>query len=378
MSTRLSVVPASDEHVAMLAEFFRVAWQSTASPDEVLAARQRAAAENLSEPGRVPPAQIAIQGGRIVGYCGSIPARFWDGNAESPAYWAKGLMVLEEFRNGPVGFQLLKDLSKGLDLAAAFTVNPASNRLFAALGYRDIGALPNRIKPLRLGRIFATADLATVSPALARRHTAFALRAVRATGLPGAAGFLADQAIKVAMPITRWASVIGDRVSAREIEDLWFRVRPTLPAATVRDGRAMIARYGDGLSDPSYQFVSIRERDALKALAVIRRPRKDGDPRLGGIRVASLSDLLVAPTDRPVLDALLGGSERCAVSLGADAILCSATFSSLAPLLQRRGYLTRASNVRFFLKARGREAEWPVEVSRWWLARGDSDADAAF
>ena len=68
----------------MLAEFFRVAWQSTASPDEVLAARKRAATENLSEPGRVPPAQIAIQGDRIVGYCGSLAVRFWNGTKSAP------------------------------------------------------------------------------------------------------------------------------------------------------------------------------------------------------------------------------------------------------------------------------------------------------
>ena len=364
----------------MLAEFFRVAWQSTASPDEVLAARRRAAAENLSEPGRVPPAQIAIQGERIVGYCGSLAVRFWNGHEERAAYWAKGLMVLEEYRNGPIGFQLVKDLSKTSPLMGSFTVNPASNKLFAALGYRDRGALPNRIRPLRLRRIFGHADPALLGTSGMRGVVGRAARVMQLTGLPTLAGAVLDAGLHVVSP-----SAGGDVVTATdavvsvpELDALWQRTRERLPAATVRDGRGLVQRYGDGASHPDYRAVTVHRGGTLVGVAYVRRPRIPGDPRLGGIRVASLSDLLAEPTDVGAITALLAGSERCGVALTADALICSVTYAPLAALLKRRGYVNAPSNVHFFLKTPAADTSWAASVDQWWLSRGDSEADANF
>jgi hypothetical protein len=380
MSTRLVIVPLRDEHIEMLAEFYRVAWQSTASPAEVAHSRSQAAVANEAEPGSPLPAAVAIQNGQIVGYCGTLAVRFWNGTAAQPAYWAKGLMVLPEFRNGPIGFMLLKEISKSAPLMGAFTVNPASNRLFGALGYRDAGPLPNRVKPLSLAGALGNIDPA--SPPFSRLSpvASLGLGLAQRTRLPQLLGAAGDVLLSLSMPRVARGLSVGTQVQveAREIDALWNRVSFELPVATVRDARSLVHRYGDGLSNSQYRYATVRRAGELVALAVVRVPRERGDARLGGIRVAAFSDLLVAPPDRVATMAVISGAEQCARDLGADALWCSASASWMASTLARRGYVSIASNVHFFLRAPTGDASWVHPVTSWWLMRGDSEADGNF
>ena len=104
---RLEIVEATDEHAAEVAEFIRAVWNPSAT-----AARRCVAvgggALNTAEPGVPPPTWIALQAGRVLGYVTTIPVRFWDGERSWPAYWIKGLMVLPEYRNGPIGYAVMK------------------------------------------------------------------------------------------------------------------------------------------------------------------------------------------------------------------------------------------------------------------------------
>ncbi len=364
----------------MLAEFFRVAWQSMATPAEVEKARLRAAAENQAEPGKPLPAVVAIQRGKIIGYCGSLAVRFWNGTREYPAYWAKGLLVLPEFQNGPIGYILLKELTKSAPLMGAFTVNPASNRLFGSLGYRDAGALPDRIKPLStaggLEHLNSLALQARGIPPFALSLFGLAKR-LRLLQLVGGA---LDGVLLSAMPKVSRELVISEQslVAADEIDALWNRASAELPAASVRDSRALMTRYGNGSSNVRYRYVTVRRAGDLVAIAVVKVPRVDGDARLAGIRVACLSDLLVTPTDHLARTAVLAGAEGCARDLGGDALLCSASAGYMSPTLVRRGYVSVPSNVRFFIRAPQGDDFWSYPVTSWWLMRGDSEADENF
>ena len=159
---RVEVLRVSEAHATELAEFFRAVWDPAATAESVTAARAAAARDNLAEPGVAPPTFAVFIEGRIVGYVGSLAVRIQVRGVEQPAYWAKGLMVLPEHRNGPIGFTVLKALVGSLPRSLALTVAPASRRLFGALGYADLGAVPNGVRFLRPDRVLARLDLAAL------------------------------------------------------------------------------------------------------------------------------------------------------------------------------------------------------------------------
>src|SRR5438552_4326084 len=140
---------ASDEHAAAIATFNRQIWGDGATAEGVLASRRRSATDNVVAPGQPSPSVIVLEGSRVIGYCGSIPQRLWDGVAEHPAYWVKGLMVLPEYRGGPIGLLVVKELAKQLPRATSLVVAPAARRLFSALGWTDLGAVANFVRLLR-------------------------------------------------------------------------------------------------------------------------------------------------------------------------------------------------------------------------------------
>lgn len=375
------VCRASEEGDAeALATFFRESeWDLSATADNVRGGRLESAATNLSELGVPLPAWLAVQGNRVIGYCGSLPLRLWNGTDELNMYWAKGLMVLPEFRNGPIGFHVLKELSRSVQRMAAVTVQPASKRLFSAIGYRDLGALPNLIKPLSFAGILRNADSARLRearvPAFAAAGVAFAQRVHVARAL----GWALDLPMRFVMPGVGRAFELNSaaHLGIEEIDELWRRVRPELSAGSVRDGRAIVSRYGDGESNPLYRFGTVRRDGRLVAFGIVRRPRVDGDPRLAGIKVASLSDLLVAPSDTAAIHAAFSVSEQGALAAGAQAVICSASSALLAPIFRRRGYIPFGGTVHFFLRSPAEDV-WPSALGDWWLTRGDSDSDGNF
>ena len=377
MSDRLVIASLCDEHIEMLAAFYRIAWQSATSSEEVARSRRQSALDNQAKPGFPLPAVVAIQRGQIVGYCGTLAVRFWNGKEVFPAYWAKGLMVLPEFRNGPIGFLLLKELTKSAPLMGAFTVNPASNRLFGALGYRDAGPLPNRFKPLSLAGALIHLDPAALPTSRIPPIALGLFGLARQTGLTQVVGAVLDVVLRSFMPRPSRTLSIGAqvRVEARELDVLWRRAASELSAASVRDAQSLLLRYGDGISNPQYRYVTVRREGELVALAVVKVPRAEGDARLAGIRVACLSDLLVVPSDLPARTAVLAGAEACARDLGADALWCSASADFMTPTLVRRGYISVASNVHFYLRSSQGGDAWMQPVTSWWLMRGDSEAD---
>ncbi len=157
------VVSVEEPEVAALAAFYTEAWGEPVSPETVRRNRAAAAEANPATPGRVPPAFLFMAGGRAVGHLGTIPVQLRLGGAESPAHWLKGLMVLPEHQNGPVGFFLLREATRACGTAAmALVVERAARRLYAAHGFADLGALPNGMKLLRPTRVLERLDLAAI------------------------------------------------------------------------------------------------------------------------------------------------------------------------------------------------------------------------
>ena len=386
---RVEVLRVTDEHVPGLAEFYRaVGWDAEATADSVRRGRATAARDNLAEPGADVPAFAFLLDDRVVGYISTIPVRFWDGSAERPGHWLKGLMVHPEHRNGPIGYLVLKEAVRHLGLAGAMVVAEPARKLFTAVRCGEVGVLSNRILPLRPGRMLRLLDgdalgLERITPSAPRL-----LRFAQRTGLTIPVGALMQLGLRARASVVRVRDrdrdrdreldvALGPLPSAGELDRLWEEVRSGLGAAVVRNAAYLSWRYGR-TSDPPYRFVTVREAGRLVGLGVVREPRLSGDARLHGIRVATLSDAIFS-VDRPGIGVAIAlAAARAARDSGGDALLASASHPVLDHALKRAGYLSFPGNLHFHLRPGAEGASLPEEAGRWWMTRGDSDADAVF
>lgn len=381
---RLEIVRAEEFHAPMIAEFFRHVWDPLATPDAVLTARRLAAAQNVAEPGVAPPTWIALQSGRCLGYVTTIPVQLEDGRRQWPAYLIKGLMVLPEFRGGPVGYLVLKAAVASLPRTAALAVAPPARRLFEALGYSDLGAVPNWIRPLSPHRILERMSPADLGLTDMPRGVASALKVARATGLGSLLGRIGGATLRAAAAVHRLSTrhlEIGslDPInSAHDVELLWQSVRGAYHGAVVRDSRYMLHRYGSPPGSP-YQWLAARDRGRLAGIAILRRPRDSGDERLRGIRIATLAEVIYHPGTPTIALALLGAAEAAARDADADAVLASTSSPLLGAVLRRQYFLPRAGNVHFlFRDATSDATELGRSLTDWWISRGDGQADETF
>jgi GNAT superfamily N-acetyltransferase len=377
----VEVTRADQRHLDSLAEFIRRVWDPTATFERVRRARAEAAEGNPVEPGRDIPTFLFLHEGRVVGHVSTIPVRVWQASGVQAVHWVKGLEVLPEYQNGPVGFLVLKHAVHELGPALSLAVRPAAHRLLQAVGFRDLGAVPNFLLPLSPARMLQRLDLAAHLPRVPRALRA-TIRLAQRTGLVALAGAAAGAATRL------WAAAASGPsrpfrtdtpvgLDPDECDDLWRRVRGQIHAGVVRDGRYLRWRYGRASAD-RYRFVTVRDRGELVGIGALREPRSVGDPRLHGIRVATLSDLL-CPPDRPgIALATLAAAATLARSLGADALLCTASHRSLAGPLRRRGFVRLPGNVHFLVREPAGDLGKPPALADWWITRGDSEADEVF
>ncbi|MGH7561473.1 MAG: GNAT family N-acetyltransferase [Gemmatimonadales bacterium] len=381
VAERVAIVQAGDDEIPLLAEFYRSVWDPSATPEKVRDARRRQAEQNPAEPGQPPPVFLAIQGGRAIAHVGSLPVRFWNGTEERPGYWIKGLMVLPEAQNGPLGFLLVKEAARRLRPSGALAAAAPARRLFTALGYSDLGAIPNLVQPLAPAALLERLDLEGSGGAVSRRFSGV-IRGLRRLHLARPLGGLAGLALGILRRAERAGGrgiEAGQTESQRitgELDALWRATRAALGAAVIRDGRALGQRYGAGGSASPYQWLAARDRGVLAGVAVLRHPREVVDPRLAGLRVGVLSDILVNPESPSVVSALLGAVEREALSAGMDAVFTSASDPRLVRALRRQLYLPIPGNVHFLW--RGEADAAPPALDRWWLTRGDGESDSVF
>lgn len=378
---RLEIVRADDAHAAAIAEFIREVWTPTATADSVLAARRRGAEHNDAEPGVPPPTWLALRAGRVLGYVTTIPVRWWDGQREWPAYWIKGLMVLPEYRNGPVGHAVMKAAAASLPRSAGLAVAMPARRLFGALGYSDLGAIPNFIRPLSAGRMLSRLELTAIGIKRLPNWTPAALRVAQATGIAAVGGWVAGAVLRAAAFLRRHPAarqrcdMAAEAPTAAELDGLWMSARDGFPTGVVRDGRYLRGRYPTE-PDGSYVWLLARRQGVLTGVAILRRPRADGDLRLHGIRVATVADMLYQMADTPACMALLGGAERAARGLNADAVLVTGSCPALHRVLRRQCYFPIGGNVHLLLRdVEGSGARLADSLSDWWLTRGDGNSD---
>lgn len=380
--TRVELV--TDVIAGPLATFFRTVWAEESDAAGVRRAQTVAAATNPLSPGELPPAVAFLHHEKVIGYIGTIPVKFWNGQVELPAHWLKGFMVLPEHRNGPVGFAVLKELLKHVQLSGITSVALPARRLFGAANYVDCGVVPNFITPLRAARIARSVDVRM----LPLRFPLWVARVARFTqmiGIASAGGAFFGAMLWARRTLSGIQSrglqieAGGTLPSAVELNELWERARPALRNAAVRDGTFLPWRY-ETSSNGIYEGVAVRSGVSrrLVAIAIVRRPKDVPDSRLRGIRTATLSDILFPPNDATAGVAAVSGAEQVARRMGADALLSSASHPVLIQVLQRRGAIAIPGNIHLMLRDKAGIAGLSTDVAAWWVTRGDAGSDEAF
>jgi hypothetical protein len=386
-TSRAGVFRVEDRHAPAVAAFMREAWGEEVPPERLRKAWAAAAAANPIAPGEEPPSFIFLDGDRVLGNLGTIPVRLWCRGAEEPAHWLKGLMVVPSHRNGPVGFYLLKEATRQLGCAMALVVELGARRLFLAHGFADLGAIPNYLKILEPERVLRQLDIEALGLSGLPRALVWGLRTAQLPGISTLAGGVLAGALRLcaAGAGTRagGAAVQTEKIPRDDLDPLWRRVRIGVRAAVARDGAYVERRYGRREAE-KYRFVTVGETvtsggvGGLSGLGAIRAPRAGGDPRLKGIRVAVLSEILF-PIETPEVGlSVLAAAEDAARDLGADCLLCTGSHSSLQPLLKRRAFMRLPGNVHFLVRHPAGQDHLPRTLGEWWLTRGDSDADEVF
>jgi hypothetical protein len=157
---------------------------------------------------------------------------------------------------------------------------------------------------------------------------------------------------------------------------LWGRARTVLRFSQVRDANYVESRYIGPVASP-YVLLEARDGEDLVGFAALRRPGRGDDPRLSGLAVAVLADMVVAGLRTDAIASLLGAAERAARELGADALVCSGSHPALLRALGARGYLRIPATLQFLARMKAGDAE-SAPLSDWWLLRADGNADEGF
>src|SRR5438045_3858972 len=202
-TARIRIALAGDDDVEAMAAFYRAIWTKDATAESVRASRQRSAAENVVAPGEPPPVVLAFEGDRVVGHWASIPQRLWDGVAEWPTYWMNGLMVFPEFRNGLTALLLVKELSSLLPRSTTLTVLPVARGLLSTVGYKELGVVPNFVRPLRAASLAQRLDLSELGLTQRPGWILPGVRGAQRTGLASLVGGAVGLAVSASSDV-RW------------------------------------------------------------------------------------------------------------------------------------------------------------------------------
>jgi hypothetical protein len=269
-------------------------------------------------------------------------------------------------------------------LAGSMAVAAPATRLIAAAGFKDCGVVPNFVALIRPGRVAHHIDISAVGLGFPPWLDRIARRAQR-VGLARVGGVALGAGIGVLRLVRTGVhgldiDVSGSLPDLRDIDALWSRARATIRGGAVRDGRFLSWRY-DAARGAVYEAVVVRERTKngpLAAIAIVRRPSDQGDPRLRGIRVATLSDVLFCADDLAAGMAAIQGAERVARRMDADAMVCSVAHPAIVRLVRRRAYLRLPGNLHLLLRDPSRETGLSMSLDDWWLTRGDASSDEVF
>lgn len=306
---------------------------------------------------------ICRRNGAIVGSQGSIPFRLKEGAALVDATWAVDLMVEPAWRLRGIGPALTEAMTGSRGLVAALSISEAAYRAYLRGGWRDLGDIPNYVRPQDAGW------------------------SVRQAGLRGVRAAAATAIVAPALAVTRLASALAARMMGTRLERIerfdervdrvWASASRRYPVIAVRDHRALSWRFDD-VPDPS--------RDARHYLVAGGKVRGYVVTRVEpwhDHQMLAIVDFLATP--RWVLP-LLGHVTALPEARDTTAITCRTLSPDLDLAFRAAGFIRVAADDRGkpmdrsagtplrFMVYQGDQPERPAfDRSQWFVTAGDSD-----
>jgi hypothetical protein len=382
MPESLRVRRLCEEDAGPIAEFFRAAaWDPHATSDGAREMLRALAAENPFEPGKAPPTVGVFVGTRLAGFVTTIPTRFWNGKEHTPGHWLKGYTVLEEFRNGPIAYLLLKGMLKHVGLVASMPAPLGARQLSTALGMQDLGAVRDYITALRPARILRKLDISRFEH-LNALPSAVSV-AVKIAKIPPFA-YALGAVITGGLTALRLRSMVSARRVTTQLKEqlpgeaaldsLWVRAQRAKSHCATRSGAYLRWRY-ERSAQGRYCFASAWRGEDLVGLAVLARPQRPDDSRIAGLGIGSVVDLVLDPDCPAALPGVLEVARRWARSANYDALLLTASNGALRGPLHRAGYLQMPGNIHLLLRDPGGRHGFSTDLDAWMVTRGDAWGD---
>ena len=363
-----------------IAEFMRSAgWNANATSEGVIEWLRNTAFQNPFEPGVGPPVVGVFIGALLVGCLTSIPTRFWNGRESAAGHWLKGFWVLEQYRDGLIGYLLLKEMLKHVGLAASMPAALVPRRLSVALGMLDLGALRNYIAPLQIARILRRLDWQLLKLNGVSKPASIALKCAKIPPLAYAGGALITLGVTaLRLPGTlaarRFAIQLEQRLpNESDLDRLWDRAQGGNCCAS-RSGAYLRWRYEHG-ENSRYWFASCWRGTELVGLAILQQPERLEDPRLAGLVIGSVVDLVLDPRYPGALPGVLGAARRWAKSLKYDALLLTMSHLALRAPLLMAGYVPMSGNIHLMLRDPDGKHGLSPNLDAWTVTRGDAWSD---
>jgi hypothetical protein len=364
-----------------IAEFMRSAgWDANATAESVRRWLQNSAAQNPFEPGTAPPIVGVFIGPLLVACLTSIPTRFWNGREFAAAHWLKGFWVLEKYRDGLIGYMLLKEMLKHVGIAASMPAAFMPRRLSEAVGMLDLGAVRNYIEPLRIARILRRLDPQLLKLNGISKPASIALKFAKILPVAYAVQGLTTLCLAaLRLPSTLAARTLTTQLgevlpSEADLDGLWARARAGVGCCAMRSGAYLRWRYEPGANE-RYSFASCWRGDVLMGFAVVQHPERLDDPRLAGLVIGSVVDLVLDPSCPGTLPAVLGAARRWAKSLNYDALLLTMSNLALRVPVMRAGYVPMRGNIHLMLRDPGGKHGLSPNIDAWMVTRGDAWSD---
>jgi hypothetical protein len=170
------------------------------------------------------------------------------------------------------------------------------------------------------------------------------------------------------------AAVQSSPPQASQVDSLWQAMMKRLKAAPYRSGDYIQWRYANA-NLGRYEFICVRRRQSLAALVVVRRPERLDDPRLAGLRIGLVVDLMVDPADAAAIARGLLAARNWARGCDCDAVLLTLSHGGLGRLAARAGYIRMPGNVHFLVRAPAGTIDHSIDLKQSWVTRGDAWGD---
>jgi len=159
-----------------------------------------------------------------------------------------------------------------------------------------------------------------------------------------------------------------------DLDSLWARTRSVVSSCATRSAAYLQWRYELG-ANGRYQFASCWRGPELVGLAVMQNPERLDDPRLAGLVIGSVVDLILDPSCPGAVSSLLVAARRWARSRNHDALLLTMSQRGLRVPLLRAGYISMPGNIHLIVRDPGDKHGLSPNLDEWLLTRGDSWSD---